>query len=307
MPSVRSLRLNRLEDETPWEIIRSTLEDVILPQLHYLSIWCVYDAPVWVVSSCHQLNELYLNDCPSVLDDASVVSIRQVNPLPLRYLRISELSNELFDFLCRSVTQLEALELPIYEGVYETACDRVYMPLRRLPALMKPMVNTLVCLDIDAWPILHFSRPFSLLAAFFLLIFIYVGDRKVSDHPFFVGQYPHLRYFYIGLGVSLDLAEDDDGLVAENLETQLTWLSNMLQEEPSFRPHPLGYIGISLYNWWALEHTNQAVKKVWGELDLALAGDQSIARAAYPNLKELQLSPKTTAKHGTEHIKNFYL
>ncbi|KAH8833274.1 hypothetical protein DL96DRAFT_718634 [Flagelloscypha sp. PMI_526] len=284
MPSICSLILNRLEDEAPWEIIRSALEDVVLPQLHYLSIWCVYDAPVWIVKSCRQLTELHLNDCPLVLDDTSVVSIQQADMLPLRELRISELRDELLGFLCRSVTQLEVLKLPIYDGMYESSCDRSYMPLRRLPPLVKPMADTLVCLDIDAWPILH------------------LNDRKISDHPFFVGQYPRLRYFYIRLGVGLGFSEED-GLVAESLDTQLAWLSSMLCEVPSSRLHPLTYIGISLYKWWALEHTEEAVKTTWSKLDLALAGDQSVAHATYPHLKELQFSPKGYPEHATDNMK----
>ncbi|KAH8824828.1 hypothetical protein DL96DRAFT_1610987 [Flagelloscypha sp. PMI_526] len=158
MPSVRCLYLNRLDTKTPWEVMKSSLEDVILPRLRCLRIWCVDDGPVWLVSSCRQLDELHVNDCPSVLDETSVVGLQRVDSLPLRYLSIADLGSELFDFLRRSVTQLVTLDLPICDGRYNTVEDRSRMPLTRLPELMNPMANTLVCLKVDAWPILHLRK-----------------------------------------------------------------------------------------------------------------------------------------------------
>ncbi|KAH8824834.1 hypothetical protein DL96DRAFT_1611008 [Flagelloscypha sp. PMI_526] len=157
--------------------------------------------------------------------------------------------------------------------------DRTDMPLTRLTELMNPMANTLVYLDIDAWPILH------------------PNDRKITNHPFFIGQYPHLRYFYIRLGVPRFREHDD--LQVEDLATQIAWLSSMLCEKPSTYSHPLSYINIHLDKWWWLDHTNQPTQITWHTLDLALAGNHSIT---YTHLKELQLSPVFEVEDATYDI-----
>ncbi|KAH8824833.1 hypothetical protein DL96DRAFT_1611006 [Flagelloscypha sp. PMI_526] len=274
MPSVRSLIITKLDYETPWDIMRSSLEDVILPQLRYLRMWCVYDAPVWLLSGCRQLDELHLNDCPSVLDGLPALKVQEIDLLPLRYLRIAHLSHAAVDFLCSTVTQLVALDLPIRGGRFN-AGNRSDMPLTRLFKFMNPMANSLVYLDIDAWPVLHLK------------------DRKITDHPFFIGRYPHLRYFYIHLSIGPVLVHDED------LKTQLAWLSSMLREEPSSYPHPLTYIGIQLDKWWTFKPTEQPMEMIWDRLDLALGGDQPVI---YPQLKELQFSPKPRIKHATDNM-----
>ncbi|KAH8824829.1 hypothetical protein DL96DRAFT_146807 [Flagelloscypha sp. PMI_526] len=301
MPSVRRLVLSKLGYGTPWDIMRSALEDVILPQLRYLSMWSVYDAPAWLVSSCRQLDELYLNDCSLGLDETPVVGVHQVDPIPLRYLHIADLGNELFDFLRRSVTQLVAFNLPLRDYMYGGFGDRSDISLTRLPELMNPMANTLVSLNIDAWPNLHMSMSSPRWFHFFT--FILVDDRKMTEHPFFIGRYPRLRYFAIRLGFGPDFAEEHDELPVEDLETQIAWLSNMLCEVPSSSAHPLGYVCICLEKWWMPEHTKQPMDIAWRRLDLALAGDQSIA---YPRLKELQFSPKNHTEHATDSIEIFF-
>ncbi|KAH8824830.1 hypothetical protein DL96DRAFT_1817473 [Flagelloscypha sp. PMI_526] len=280
MPSVRRLTINRLHGEAPWDIMRGALEEVILPQLRCMNIRYIYNAPVWLMSSCRQLDELHVNDCPGVIDETRMGGIRPADPLPLRYLRIAHVSQGFFDLLCRSVTQLVALDLPLRDYMYG-GTDRANMSLPRVSELMNPMVNTLVFLNVDAWPILH------------------LNDRKISDHPFFIGRYPHLRYFSIRLSVSTDFDEDED-VDPEDLETQLTWLSTMLHEIPSSHPHHLTYLGVSLDNWWSPDHKKESIQVAWSQLDSVLGGNQSMI--VFPHMKVVQFPPSTTAERTTGNI-----
>ncbi|KAH8824879.1 hypothetical protein DL96DRAFT_148184 [Flagelloscypha sp. PMI_526] len=281
MPSVHRLLVTRISHEALWDIMRSALEEVILPQLRYLNIWQTCSAPLWLLSSSHPLNELKLNDCPkSVVDNVTLGagSVQRVNPLPLRYLRIAHSSDTLDDLLLHSVTQLVALELPIRTRFHGGLSDRSELPLQRVAKLMSPMVNTLVCLDIDAWPILCLS------------------EIKISDHPFFIGRYPCLRYFSIHLRLEFI---DDHNFVANDLNAQMEWLSNMLNEVPSSHPHPLTYLDIYLDKWWLIVDSDASMQALWSKLDLALAGDRS---NTFPHMKALRFSPKTRAEYVTDDM-----
>ncbi|KAH8835027.1 hypothetical protein DL96DRAFT_1572595 [Flagelloscypha sp. PMI_526] len=260
LPAVRKLNLRNIFEREPWEAVRDAFM-LILPKIESLGITYMRQVPLWVVSSCRQLQSLYVYDGYFV-DDAfrTIGETVDVQPLPLHRLSIAGIIKEdnrtispLFDLLVRSASNVVSLDTPANIGSYGGVGGRWDWPLRRAPDLLNPMRNTLVSLSLDYWGNLR------------------TDSWSPHEHPFSIGRYPHLREFSIRFEPGIDEDEPEpasDDEAFSQFAAEITWLAHTL--EIISTPHPLSRIRVEVECWAVLNPNHEHIFAAWERLDSVL-------------------------------------
>ncbi|KAH8824750.1 hypothetical protein DL96DRAFT_218715 [Flagelloscypha sp. PMI_526] len=275
MTSLKKLGMRDFFGQEPWEAARDAFM-LILPKVESLGLMYMREVPLWVVSSCRQLQFLYVYDGYFVVDPLdSTGRIESLQPLPLQSLSIAGIMNEdketispLFELLVLSAKTVVSLDTPTDIGPYGGKGDRWDWPLGRAPELLNPMRNTLVTLTLDHWEAL------------------YVDRWSPCEHPFSIARYPHLREFSIRFEPNID--EDEPESVSDEeafsqFASEIAWLAQTL--EVISTPHPLSQIRLEIECWTVLNPGHPLISVAWKRLDRVLQ-----RRKVLPNFKAFLVS-----------------